>query len=150
MDVITARDRPALLLADDHPREVLLFREAVDGLARCARPFALNVVADGEAALDFLHRRPPFQRAPRPALVVLDLALPRKDGLTVLAEVKADPDLRVIPVCAYADAAPDVRACYRLRANCCVPKPASLAAMVRFLQALDAFWFDAATLPATP
>ena len=88
----------------------------------------LSVVKDGVEAMAFLRRREPYADAPRPDIVLLDLNLPRKDGREVLAEVKADPDLRRIPIVILTTsrAEMDIVKSYNLHANCYVVKPVEL------------------------
>ena len=83
------------MLVEDDPGNVLLTQEALN---ENKYPVIIHDVADGVAAMAFLRREPPYADAARPDLVLLDLNLPKKDGREVLAEIKADPDLRSIPV----------------------------------------------------
>jgi CheY-like chemotaxis protein len=84
-----------ILLVEDNPADVYFFREA---LAACQEKARLHVVSDGQQAVDYLRRLPPFAAAQRPDVMVLDLNLPVKDGREVLQEVGADPTLRTMPV----------------------------------------------------
>jgi CheY-like chemotaxis protein len=111
-----------VLLVEDDPGDVLLTREAFEdhhlGLQ-------LHVVGDGETAMRFLRRIDDFAGMPRPAMVVLDLNLPRRSGLDVLGELKADPGLRTIPVVVLttSQAQADILRSYELHANAYVIKP---------------------------
>ena len=111
-----------VLLVEDDPGDVLLTREAFEdhhlGLQ-------LHVAADGETAIQFLRRTDDFAGMPRPALVVLDLNLPRRSGLEVLGELKADPDLHTIPVVMLttSQAQADILRSYELHANAYIIKP---------------------------
>jgi CheY-like chemotaxis protein len=109
----------------------------------------VSVVTDGVEALAFLRRDRGFAEAPRPDLIVLDLNLPRKDGRRVLAEIKADPALRSIPVVVLTSSAAeqDVVRAYELHANCYVTKPADLDQFISLVQAIERFWLIVATLP---
>jgi CheY-like chemotaxis protein len=111
-----------VLLVEDDPGDVLLTREAFEGHHRGLQ---LHVVGDGEAALRFLRRNGDFAGVPRPALVVLDLNLPRRSGLEVLGELKADHDLHTIPVVVLttSQAEGDIARSYQLHANAYVIKP---------------------------
>ena len=141
------RPRPIeILMVEDNPGDVRLTREALKGGKVWNR---LNVVEDGEAAMDYLHRRPPFENAPRPDVVLLDLNLPKKDGREVLAEIKSDPSLKVIPVVVLttSQSEEDVLRAYHLNANCYVTKPVDLHQFNRIVQAIEDFWLTIVTLP---
>ena len=109
----------------------------------------LSVVRDGEEAMDFLRRRPPFAAAPRPDLLLLDLNLPRKDGREVLAEIKADEDLLSIPVVILTTsrAQADIARTYDLHANCYVVKPVDLAQFIAVVRTIEDFWLKLVRLP---
>src|ERR687884_1433856 len=114
-----------ILLVEDSPGDVRLTREALrDGKVRNN----LSVVTDGVEALAFLRREGRYADAPRPDLILLDLNLPKKDGREVLAEIKADPNLRRIPVVVLttSEAEQDIVETYNLHANCYVKKPVDL------------------------
>ncbi len=109
----------------------------------------LHVVRDGIAALDFLHQRQPYQNAPRPDLILLDLNLPKKNGREVLAEIKTDPTLKVIPVVILttSEAEEDVFKSYQLQANCYLTKPVDLERFMNMLKTIEQFWLRAVKLP---
>jgi CheY-like chemotaxis protein len=111
-----------ILLVEDDPGDVLLTSEA---FAQHHLDVQLHVVGDGEEATRFLRRTGDFAGAPRPALVLLDLNLPRRSGLEVLADLKADPDLRTIPVVVLttSQAQQDILRSYQLHTNAYVVKP---------------------------
>jgi chemotaxis family two-component system response regulator Rcp1 len=135
-----------ILMVEDNPGDVRLTREAFkEGKVRNQ----LHVAADGVAALDFLYRRPPHQRAPRPDLILLDLNLPRKDGREVLETIKSDPSLKTIPVVILttSQAEEDVVRAYRLSANCYVTKPVDFEQFMRIVQTIEEFWLSVVTLP---
>ena len=135
-----------LLLVEDNPGDVVLTREA---LRDCKILNRLTVVGDGEEALAYLRRRPPHNGAPRPDLVLLDLNLPRKDGREVLAEMKADPQLRRIPVVVLttSKAEQDIIKTYDLHANCYITKPVDLDQFAQVVKSIETFWFSVVTLP---
>jgi two-component system, chemotaxis family, response regulator Rcp1 len=135
-----------ILMVEDNPGDVRLTREALKGGKVWNQ---LNVVEDGVAALDYLHRRPPYEGARRPDLILLDLNLPKKDGREVLAEVKSDASLKLIPVVVLtsSQADEDVVRAYALNANCYVAKPVDLHQFNRIVQAIESFWFTVVTLP---
>src|SRR5262249_55440258 len=97
----------------------------------------------------FLHREDPYTHAPRPDLILLDLNLPRKDGREVLAEIKADADLKVIPVVVLttSQADEDVVQAYGLHTNCYIAKPVDFAQFTAIVQAIAHFWFSVVALP---
>ena len=109
----------------------------------------MHVVEDGVEAMEFLRRQGRFGDAPRPDLILLDLNLPRKDGREVLAEVKADPALKRIPVVVLTTsrAEEDVLRAYDLHANCYVTKPVDLAQFMKIVALIDEFWVNVVTLP---
>jgi len=135
-----------VLMVEDNPGDVRLTREALKGGKVLHH---MHVVEDGVAALDFLYRRPPYQEVPRPDLILLDLNLPRKDGREVLAAIKADPDLKTIPVVILttSQAEEDVVRAYRLSANCYVTKPVDFDQFTHIVKAIEQFWFTVVTLP---
>ena len=140
------RRLPHILVVEDsvEDRDLILeaFREA-GGHAK------LTLVEDGEEALALLRREGPHATSPRPDLVVLDLNLPRRSGHEVLAELKADPDLKRIPVVVLttSSARADVLASYELAANCHLTKPSDLDDFLQLVQRIDEFWLGTATLP---
>jgi len=144
-------ERPAegfieILLVEDNPADVNMLRER---LLESKVANELHVVNDGEAALDFLYRRGEFAAAPRPDLVLLDIGLPKKSGLEVLAEVKADPDLRRIPVIILttSKAEEDVLRGYDLHANSYITKPVHLSELFEVMKGIEDFWFGIVKLP---
>ena len=109
----------------------------------------LTVLSNGEEALAFLRCQAPYQVAPRPDLVLLDLNLARKCGHDLLAEMKRDPHLRRLPVVVLttSDTERDILQCYGLHANCYVVKPAGQARSFEVLRSIRDFWLTVATLP---
>ena len=142
-----AVSRPiVILMVEDNPGDVRLTREA---LKSCKVLNELQVVEDGVAALDFLYRRAPHQNAIRPDLILLDLNLPKMDGRQVLATIKSDDSLKLIPVVVLttSQAEEDVLRAYRLSANCYVTKPVDLHQFNRIVQAIEQFWLTVVSLP---
>ena len=134
---LTAAD--VLLLVEDDPGDVLLTSEA---FAQHHLGVQLHVVSDGEEATRFLRRTGDFASAPRPALVLLDLNLPRRSGLEVLADLKADPDLRTIPVVVLttSQAPQDIQCSYELHTNAYVVKPVGFQQFVDAIKQTGMFW----------
>lgn len=137
---------PEILMVDDSPADIALVREAMIGSPRGC---LIHDVGDGIEALAFLRREGPYADAVRPDLMLLDLNLPKKDGGAVLLEVKADPELRSIPVAIFSTSrAPrDIGRGYALGANCYVSKPLTLDGFFAALRAMEEFWFGLASLP---
>lgn len=128
-----------ILLVEDSPGDVRLTREA---LKEGKVYNILNVVSDGEQAMAYLRHEDPYAAAARPDLVLLDLNLPRKDGRAVLAEIKADPDLRSIPVVIVTTsrAEEDLLRSYELQADCYVTKPLDLSQFIKVVREVEPFW----------
>jgi CheY-like chemotaxis protein len=135
-----------ILLVEDDPGDVLMTQEA---LAESKVANNLHVVSDGEAAMDFLHRRGEHEGAPRPGLVLLDLNLPRMDGREVLAEIKGDEALRRIPVVVLttSEAEEDILRSYDLHANAYVTKPVEFEQFVYVVRQIDDFYISIVRLP---
>jgi CheY-like chemotaxis protein len=108
--------------------------------------------ADGDEALDFLHRRGRYAdpaKAPRPGVVLLDLNLPGTDGREVLTEIKSDPDLKQIPVIVLTTSRDDrdVEVCYRCGANSYIQKPVDIDGFMKAIERLNDYWFEVVILP---
>jgi CheY-like chemotaxis protein len=128
-----------VLLVEDYPGDVLMTKEAFE---HYKLRNVLHVVTDGEQALQFLRRTGGYADAPRPGLILLDLNLPRLDGLEVLAELKADPVLKVIPVVILttSQAQQDVLRSYALHANAYVSKPVDFETFMEVIRQIDNFF----------
>lgn len=135
-----------ILLVEDSPADVLIAREA---LAEAKLFNTIHVAEDGVEALDFLYKRGKFASVPRPDLILLDLNLPRKNGREVLAEIKADENLKSIPVVVLttSSAEEDILKSYNLHANCYVVKPVEFDSFVKAVQSIQQFWFSIVSLP---
>ena len=144
--MIERPDPIEILLVEDDPGNVLLTQEA---LGENKYPVIIHDVPDGVAAMAFLRREPPYSDVLRPDLVLLDLNLPKKDGREVLAEIKADPDLRSIPVVVLTTSAAeaDVLRSYDLHANAYVQKPLDMDQFVDVIQTFDEFFLSVVRLP---
>ena len=135
-----------ILLVEDNPGDVRLTREALrEGKVRNN----LSVASDGVEAVAYLRREGEHAHAVRPDLILLDLNLPRMDGREVLAEIKADPSLRNIPVVVLtsSQAEEDIVRAYDLHANCYVTKPVDLDQFIRVVESIEDFWFTIVKLP---
>jgi CheY-like chemotaxis protein len=135
-----------VLLVEDDPGDVLMTREAFEEYLRNR----LDVVSDGESALAYLRREDSYADMPRPDLILLDLNLPRRDGREVLAEIKADPDLRHIPVIVLttSQAEEDVLRSYQLHANAYVTKPVDFEGFIEAIKQIDHFFVSVVQLPS--
>jgi len=138
-----------ILLVEDSPGDIWLTREA---LMQGPVPKNISVVTNGEQALDFVRKKGPFTNAARPDLVLLDLNLPRRDGIEVLREIKSDPELSAITVIVLttSEAPIDVNTAYDLNANCYVVKPVDLEEFTVTIRGIEDFWMNVATLPTAP
>jgi CheY-like chemotaxis protein len=137
---------PEILLVDDNPADLDL---TIDALAQSPWPSHVSTVSDGAEAIGYLRHEGKYSAAARPHLVLLDLNLPRKDGRSVLADVKADPALRRIPVVIFStsQATTDIERSYELGANSYVSKPPTLGEWVSAVKLLKDFWIGCACLP---
>ena len=135
-----------VLLVEDSPGDVRLTKEAF----RDANPaILLHVVSDGVEAMAFLKHEEPYAHAPRPDLILLDLNLPRMDGREVLARVKADDSLKLIPIVILttSESEADVLQSYQLQANSYLVKPVQLEAFENLVKSINDFWLTKAKLP---
>ena len=148
---MTASDRvdPVhdVLLVEDDPGSVLITREAFE-LTRA--PGTLHVVGDGELAMEFLHRARGFADAPRPSLILLDINLPRRSGLEVLAQVKTSEHLLTIPVVMLSTSQDeaDVLRSYQLHANAYIAKPTTFDLFTEAIEQVTGLFLTLAELPA--
>jgi chemotaxis family two-component system response regulator Rcp1 len=140
------RSTTRILLVDDNPADTDLTSEV---LLQGACPSTIHSVSDGVEALAFLRRQGKYANALMPDFVILDLNLPKKDGRTVLGEVKADPILQKIPITVFStsEETQDIVGCYELGANCYVSKPGNLRDFISAVASIREFWFGLARLP---
>ncbi len=135
-----------VLLVDDDPGDTLMIREAFE---HNKVRNALECVADGVQAMEYLRREGAYADAVRPDLILLDLNLPRKDGREVLAEIKGDPTLSTIPVVVLttSHAEEDVLRSYQLHANAYVTKPVDFERFIHIVRQIDEFFVTVVKLP---
>ena len=135
-----------ILLVEDNPADADLARENLETSKVLNE---LHVVIDGMQAMDFLRKRGEYSDAPRPDLILLDLNLPKKDGREVLAQIKADPELRRIPVVILtsSDAEEDILKSYDLQASAYITKPVDLVGFAKIVKAIEGFWFSVVKFP---
>jgi CheY-like chemotaxis protein len=134
-----------LLIVDDDRGQLQLVEAMIRELGlqhRC------HYTSNGFETLDFLHRVHPFEKAPRPQLILMDLNMPGMDGCEVLQQLKSDPALLSIPVIMFSSsqAEKDVSACYREHGNAYVRKPADFEETLTLFRDIDRFWAQSVTL----
>ena len=136
-----------VLLVEDNPGDVRLTKEA---LKEGKLLNQLTVVGDGVEALSFLRKEGIYADALQPELILLDLNLPKKDGREVLAEIKADPNLRRIPVVVLTTSSSeeDILKIYDLHANCYITKPVDLEQFMGVVKSIEDFWVSVVKLPS--
>jgi CheY-like chemotaxis protein len=138
-----------ILLADDDADDRMMASDALEE-SRLAND--LRCVEDGEELMDYLHRRGKYAApndAPRPGLILLDLNMPRKDGREALKEIKAQPELRSIPVVVLttSQAEEDIYRTYDLGVNSFITKPVNFESLVALMKTLGKYWFEIVELP---
>ena len=142
------QERPIeILLVEDNPGDVRLTQEVFkEGKVRNQ----LNIAWNGEEALAYLRRQGRFVSAQRPDVILLDLNLPRKGGKEVLAEIKADPKLKCIPVVILttSQADQDIAESYEQHANCYIVKPVDLDHFINVVRTIEGFWLQIVKLPS--
>ena len=135
-----------ILLVEDSPSDAALTIEALKAGKIANR---LTHVEDGVEAMDFLKRRGKYADAARPDLIMLDLNLPRMDGRDVLAEIKTDQSLKIIPIIVLttSHADEDILRSYELNANCYITKPVDFDHFIGVVKSIESFWLTVVTLP---
>ncbi|MEL7036798.1 MAG: response regulator [Cyanobacteria bacterium J06592_8] len=141
------QEKPKIIfLVEDNRGDIRLIQEA---LKRSTVAHEIVTVRNGMDAMSFLHREGEYNNAPRPDLILLDLNLPRKDGREVLAEIKADPSLKRIPVVVLTTSKndDDILHSYNLHVNCYITKSRNLNQLFEIVKGIEEFWLKIATLP---
>jgi CheY-like chemotaxis protein len=138
-----------IVMAEDDMDDQLLIKDA---LAECQWEADLRFVENGEELLDYLNHRGKYEdpeAAPRPGLILLDLNMPRKDGRTVLREIKSQEEFRRIPVVVLttSKADTDIGTMYQLGANSFISKPVQFDGLVGLMKLIGQYWFKAVALP---
>lgn len=146
MMINKSTDNMYILHVEDNPDDILLTKLAFEDSQIINQ---IYVVEDGEEALNFLNKKGNYSRVPRPDLILLDLNLPKKNGHSLLAEIKEDQFLKDIPVVVlttsnYED---DVLRTYKAHANCFITKPVDLDSFMTVVRFIEHFWFNVVTLP---
>lgn len=146
MNIMTNTQAIDILLVEDSSSDAELILEAL-----CDSKLSSNFhwVDDGAKAIAFLRKQGNYQEAPRPALIVLDLNLPKKDGRQVLQEIKADPQISTIPIIILttSDSQQDIINTYRLKANCYICKPMDWESFMSMVKLIEEFWLNLVRLP---
>jgi chemotaxis family two-component system response regulator Rcp1 len=142
----TAASPIEVLLVEDSPGDVRLTREV---FKNAKVNINLHVASDGTEAMAFLRHEGVHVHAPRPALILLDLNLPKMDGHEVLARIKEDASLKTIPtvILTTSEAEEDIAKSYRLHANCYLSKPVHFDAFESLVKSINDFWLTKVKLP---
>lgn len=145
LDPLESNPKYHFLLVEDHPADVILTRRA---LGQLESPIDVHVAIDGVEAMQFLKKEGRYTQVVRPHIVLLDLHLPRKDGRTVLREMKADLNLRTIPVIILttSSAPADIKHAYELHANGYLSKPNDFEGFRKLMESVEQFWLRTAHL----
>lgn len=135
-----------ILLVEDSHSDAQLIAKVFE---RANLTIHLEIVEDGVEALAFLNREGRYSQMPRPNLILLDLHLPKKDGIGVLTAIKTDSNLRDIPVIILttSDAQEDIINCYKMDANCYLTKPRDLKEFQATIKTIETFWLKCVQLP---
>ncbi len=141
-----AADPVIVLVVDDNPGDVNLIREA---FKRNKLLNIIEVVNEGEKAIEYLKKTGPYNNAIRPDLILLDLNMPGKDGREVLSEIKSDPDFQAIPVIVLTSSTSDedIVKAYFLHANCYIKKPDDFDGLFEVIKSIEYFWLGIVKLP---
>ena len=136
-----------VLLVEDNPGDVRLTQEA---FKEAKMSIKLDVTMDGAEAIKFLFREGKYKDAQRPDIILLDLNLPKKDGKEVLAKIKADEELKSIPVVVLTTSTSeaDIHKAYDLHANCYITKPVDFNKFIEVVKSIEEFWLNLVKLPS--
>ena len=139
--------RKTILLVEDNRGDIRLIQEA---LKKTAAQCEVAIARDGMEAMAYLRQDGEFAGAVRPDLILLDLNLPKKDGREVLAEIKADPSLKHIPIIVLTTSRneEDIFKSYDLHVNCYISKSRNLSELFKIVRGIEEFWLETATLPS--
>lgn len=147
MSLRNSNTKPRILLVEDNPGDIRLTQEA---LKESNMDIHLDVVSDGEQAIDFLMKKGKYVDAIRPHIILLDLNLPKKNGIEILKEVKVHESLKKIPIIVLttSDADHDISKAYSLNANCYILKPVDFDDFAKVIRLVETFWFNTVKLAA--
>lgn len=141
------RSKPIhILLVEDDADDIFIIKQS---MRRCNISVSMDIVRDGEKALHYVRNTGEFVHAQRPDLILLDINLPKYNGLKVLRSIKKEPSLQAIPVVILtsSDTEEDVRTAYMLQASCYIPKPVGVKQFQEMVRSLDNFWFTIVQFP---
>ena len=146
MNIKMAEIQKIIFLIEDNKADIRLIQEA---LKTNLLPHQVVTVRDGVEAMNYLNQQGKYADTPRPNLILLDLNLPKKDGLEVLAEIKSSPQLKRIPVIVLTTSKnhDDIFRSYDLHANCYIIKSRNLTQLFQTIKNIEEFWLSTATLP---
>ena len=136
-----------ILLVEDNEGDIFLVTEA---LAEGKIVNKISVTKDGKEAIDFLEKKGKYQNADRPDLILLDINLPKKNGFEVLEHIKAQKNLKQIPVLMLTTSSSekDISMSYKNHANCFITKPVDVENFLKVVYSIENFWISIVTLPA--
>jgi two-component system response regulator len=145
MDFVRSKEKPRVLLVEDNPGDIRLTQEA---LKESKMEILLDVVTDGEQAIEFLFKKNKYANALRPHIILLDLNLPKRNGIEVLKEVKNNESLKKIPVIVLttSDADHDILKAYSTHANCYILKPVDFDEFSKVIRLIETYWFNTVQL----
>ena len=137
-----------ILLVEDNEGDIVLATQVIEDSDILAK---VHVVRDGVEAIQFLHREGQYSEAPRPNVILLDLNLPKLNGIEVLDQIKGDPNLKPIPVVVFSSSrdSADIQSSYQHHANCYITKPSDLHSYVDVMNHLEEYWLEVCSLPAS-
>lgn len=146
MSVEVDEKHKTIFLVEDNRGDIRLIEEA---LKDSQVPHQIVSVRNGMDAMAYLRQEGEYADAPRPDIILLDLNLPKKDGREVLAEIKADPELKRIPVVVLTTSRneDDIRQSYDLHVNCYITKSRNLSELFKIVKGIEEFWLSTVTLP---
>ncbi|NEP00625.1 MAG: response regulator [Symploca sp. SIO2E9] len=147
MSLETGERHITIFLVEDNRADVRLIQE---GLKNSSVPHQVVTVRNGMDAMAYLRQEGEYTDAVRPDIILLDLNLPKKDGREVLAEIKADPKLKCIPVVVLTTSKneDDIFQSYDLHVNCYITKSRNLSQLFKIVKGIEEFWLETATLPS--
>jgi len=135
-----------IMLIEDNPGDIVL---TIEAFKECSTPHTITAFKDGVEALKFLRREGKYSEAKMPDLILLDLNIPKKDGRELLAEIKSDNGLKIIPIIVLSTSKneKDIVTSYELKANCYICKPVELDSFINIILEIERFWLKTVKLP---